>query len=271
MRARNDARVFTVLVDGEPWTEIASLENAGAKDKVFTLDQSTGTVRFGDGTHGRLPNSGAEVNVSFRQGVGDAGNVQVSVAGPWPPEPCWYLVGIKNHAFQIGALGSATENCSGEKRVRYFGGQLLSADDFRDEQQYHIRMRYFHNKVLHGPGVISGLELSISSGTSSPSVVVAPGYAIDPEGHELILNALIELPISDKHSPQYVTIEHTEKETDWVISPDGSRKVPSRIEDCLLARLVADPQECGALTIGRVVLGSSGWDVDRTFQPLKSR
>jgi hypothetical protein len=117
---------------------------------------------------------------------------------------------------------------------------------------------------------ITGLELSISRGTSSPSVVVAPGYAID-EGHELILTAPIELPIADKQSPQYVTIEHTEKQTDWVISPDGSRKVPPRIEDCLLARLVANPPECGALTIGRVVLGPSGWDVDRTFQPLKSR
>lgn len=271
MRPRNDSGVFTVVVDGEQWTETASLENAGAEDKVFIVDHSTGAVRFGDGIHGQRPNPGAEVEVSFRQGAGEAGNVHVSVASPWPPEPCRYLVGIKDRAFQISALGSAAERCSGEKRVRYFDGQLLSADDFRAEQQYHMRMRHLHNKVLHGPGIASGFEVSVSNGTSSLSVVIAPGFAIDEEGHEIILNAPIKLTISDKHSPQYVTVAHTEKDTDWVISPDGSRKVPSRIEDCLLVRLVANPPECGALTIGRVVLGPSGWDVDRTFQPLKSR
>jgi hypothetical protein len=268
---RDESSVFTVLVDGETWTETASLENARAKDKVFIVDHSTGTVHFGDGIHGQQPKSSAEVTVSFRQGDGETGNVQVSVASPWPPKPSRYLVDIKDHGFEISTLGSTVERCSGEKRVHYFVGQLLSADDFRDEQQYHIRMRYLHNKVLHGPGIATGFGVSVSSGTASLSVVISPGFAIDEEGHEIILNAPIELPISDKRSPQYVTIEHTEKETDWVISPDGSRKVPSRIEDCSLARLVADPQQSGALTIGRVVRGPAGWDVDRTFQPVKSR
>ena len=230
MRVDNDARVFTVHVDGEPWTETASLENANSEDKVFIVDYSTGSVRFGDGTHGRLPNSGAEVNVSFRQGGGEARNVQVSVASTWPPEPFHYLVGIKDHGFQISALGSTAKRCSGEKRVHYFAGQLLSTNDFRDEQQYHIRMRHLHNKVLHGPGVAAGFEVSISNGSSSLSVVIAPGMAIDEEGREIILHAPIKLPITDKQSPQYVTVEHTEKETDWVISPHGGEKVPMRIE-----------------------------------------
>jgi hypothetical protein len=261
--------VFTVVVDGEPWTETANIENAGASDKVFVVDYSTGTVLFGDGTHGRQPKSGAEVTVSFRQGDGETANVQVSVASPWPPKPSRFLVGIKDHGFEISTLGSTVERCSGEKRVHYFVGQLLSADDLTDEQRYHIRMRHFHNKMLHGPGIVSGLVVTVSSTTSSVSVVIAPGCAIDEEGHEIILTAQINLPITDKHSPQYVTVEHSEKDADWVISPDGNGKVPSRIEDCLLARLVREPQGY-ALAIGRLVLSPSGWDVDPTFQPLKS-
>ena len=130
-------------------------------------------------------------------------------------------------------------------------------------------MRHLHNKVLHGPGVAAGFEVSISNGSSSLSVVIAPGMAIDEEGHEIILHTPIKLPITDKQSPQYVTVEHTEKETDWVVSPHGGQKVPSRVEDCLLAKLVTEPQEY-ALAIGRIALGPSGWDVDPTFQPLKS-
>jgi hypothetical protein len=46
MRARNHARVFTVLVDREPWTETAGLENAGGEDKVFIVDYRPGTQHF---------------------------------------------------------------------------------------------------------------------------------------------------------------------------------------------------------------------------------
>jgi hypothetical protein len=268
MRVRDDARVFAVLVDGETWTETFSLANADSEDRVFTVD-SMGTVVFGDGTHGQRPRSGAEVTVSYRQGGGEAGNVQITVASPWPPPTCGYLVAVNDQGFQIRAVDNVVDHCSGEKRLRYFYGQLLTASDFQDEQQYHLQMSRRHNKLLHGPGIVIGLELNVSGGTTSPLVVVSPGYAIDTDGKELILVERIALQIGNRQSPQYVTIKHTEKQTDWR-AEDGGPTNSWRVEDCLLACLVAEPESCEALTIGRVVPGPSGWDVDRTFQPLKS-
>ena len=84
-----------------------------------------------------------------------------------------------------------------------------------------------------------------------------------------ILNEAIELEIEDLESPLYVTIEQTEKETDEVPALDSS-KPAGRIEDCVLAYMVSEPEQCDALTIGRLVLGTSGWQVDPTFQPPKS-
>jgi len=44
------------------------------------------------------------------------------------------------------------------ERVHFTSGQLLSVDDLRTEQDYHRRMRWLHNRMLHGTGVVSGVR-----------------------------------------------------------------------------------------------------------------
>ncbi|MDQ1718080.1 MAG: hypothetical protein QOE71_2532 [Pseudonocardiales bacterium] len=77
-------------------------------------------------------------------------------------------------------------------RMSFFEGQLLSADDLRTEQDYHRQMRYLHNRLLHGWGIVDGYGVEDDGGT----VLVGPGVAIDSLGHELVLpeSARIELP-----------------------------------------------------------------------------
>lgn len=77
-------------------------------------------------------------------------------------------------------------------RVDFFDGQLLSAEDFRVEQDYHRRMRYLHNRLLHGWGIVEGYGVEDVGG----GVLVGPGVAIDALGRELVLpeSARIELP-----------------------------------------------------------------------------
>lgn len=269
MLIANDLRVFEMLVDGETWTETASLANAAPNDKVFTVN-TTGSVVFGDGAHGQRPPAGAKVIASYRHGAGMAGNVQISVTVHWPAQACEYLVAVEEDGFKIGVL-NRVEGPSNTKRVRYYDGQMLTAKDFEDEQNYHIEMRYLHNKLLHGSGIVTGLEVEVSRGTSSPSVVISPGLAIDAEGREILLCESTTLPIENRQSPLLVTVKHRERETDWVPSPGTGQKTPSRLEDYVLAELVEEPRKCDGVTIARVVASSSGWTIDRTFQPLKSR
>lgn len=68
------------------------------------------------------------------------------------------------------------------RRVHFFHGMVLSAEDLEVEQQYHRQMRYLHNR-LHGFGVVSGLEVSVARG----SVRVEPGLAVDPCGREIVV------------------------------------------------------------------------------------
>lgn len=74
------------------------------------------------------------------------------------------------------------------RRVHYFHGMLLSAEDLEAEQQYHREMRYLHNR-LHGFGIVSGLDVGVSRG----KVSVEPGLAIDPCGREIVLTTPLTL------------------------------------------------------------------------------
>ena len=39
------------------------------------------------------------------------------------------------------------------KRLHYFDHQFLRADDFADEQSYHLTLRRLHNQLLHSWGI----------------------------------------------------------------------------------------------------------------------
>lgn len=53
---------------GTAWTQVDDLAAAGPGDKVFTLDNSTGLITFGDGRHGAVPPAGQHVYVDYVSG-----------------------------------------------------------------------------------------------------------------------------------------------------------------------------------------------------------
>lgn len=269
MRDRDDVAAFEVFIAGEAWTQIAFLPGAGPDDKVFALNREDGTLVFGDGVHGKRPPTGANVTVSYADG-GAAGNVGLSITGRWPFLTRTYLVGLTDRGCQIRPVESIGECCSGEKRPRYFSGQLLTASDFEAEQNYFLQKIRRHNRLLHGTGVVTGLEISVTGGADSSSVVISPGYAIDPEGRELIVREPISLCIPDRPSPQFVSLRYSEREMDPVPLADEDRDVLSRIEDCVLVWILPQPEQSDALTVGRLLQGTQGWEVDAAYQPQRS-
>ncbi|WP_087666687.1 putative baseplate assembly protein [Caballeronia humi] len=57
------------------WTCVEDFTGASHDARVFTLDRTSGTVRFGDGRHGRIPPAGGNsVRASYNAGGGARGN-----------------------------------------------------------------------------------------------------------------------------------------------------------------------------------------------------
>jgi hypothetical protein len=82
------------------------------------------------------------------------------------------------------------------KRMNYFDRQFLRAQDFTDEQDYHIDRRRRHNKFFHSAGVADlpdGLKVVQQSGDR---VTVQPGWAVDEEGREMVVLVAQDLTIT---------------------------------------------------------------------------
>lgn len=74
-------------------------------------------------------------------------------------------------------------------RNRYFTGKFLTARDFAGEQHYHRSRHLLHNRMLHGWGIVCGLNVTPHPNPACQDrfVVVGPGMALDCYGRELVL------------------------------------------------------------------------------------
>ena len=99
----------------------------------------------------------------------------------------------------------------GFERPRYFAGKLVTAEDFELEQRYHIEKRRLLNRMLQGPGIVTGLGVVESE---QGTVTVAPGFALDPHGREILVSESQQLAIPDLGEPVSICLLYTEVETD---------------------------------------------------------
>src|SRR5215213_3671914 len=69
------------------------------------------------------------------------------------------------------------------RRLRFFNGMLLADKDFRAEQEYHAGKRRLLNRMLHGSGVVCGLD--VSGKKDSQWIEITSGLALDCSGNEI--------------------------------------------------------------------------------------
>lgn len=79
------------------------------------------------------------------------------------------------------------------ERNRYFYGKLLTVRDFESEQTYFNDKRRLLNRLLHGSGVVSGLQVIP---VDEKSVSVEAGVALDSLGREIVVSSPVTLKLS---------------------------------------------------------------------------
>jgi len=91
-----------------------------------------------------------------------------------------------------GCPGGCSGSCDGGgsdaafSRPQFFAGMLLSEDDLAAIDEYVVGKRRLTNRYLFGPGVVCGLDVTCAP-CDSRSVVVAPGYALDCCGNDIVV------------------------------------------------------------------------------------
>lgn len=122
------------------------------------------------------------------------------------------------------------------QRPRYFHGMLLDDKDFLAEQGYHSKKRRFLNRMLHGSGVVCGLDLNGEKG--GKWLELTAGLAFDCCGNEIWVGKSRRLDLAqllppkkalpggaecqepdnddDKLTKHYIGIRYVERATDPV-------------------------------------------------------
>jgi hypothetical protein len=255
-----DRAPIAVHVNGEPWRRVDRLTDAERTAPIFTFDESTGIIRFGDGVHGKIPERGSTISARYRDGSGASGNTSIAVKTTWPLPHRFYRIALREDRTLKLETSMILSDCwSGKKRPRFFDGRILTADDLQQEQQYHLSKHRHHLRNFHGSGIIEGLQVSIEPGGTTISV--QPGLAIDGEGREMCVTEKIALAIPPSApSPAWIVVEYAERLVDPVPTAAGDAEA-SRIEEgCNIALASAEPTS--GVAVARMVRDENGWRVD---------
>jgi hypothetical protein len=149
-------------------------------------------------------------------------------------------------------------------RLRYFHGRLLSPDDLALEQRYVRDKQRRHNLLLHGVGIVQGLEVTVEPGPGdAPVIAVSPGVAVGPDGEELVVCERITSNIAAGQSPSLVILRLVDRPGAVVPAPDGEEA--SRIEEVVELHVLHEPRP-GDAVIGRVEQVDGAWRLDPEFK-----
>ncbi|GAA1247319.1 alpha-L-arabinofuranosidase C-terminal domain-containing protein [Streptomyces javensis] len=107
----------TVRVGDSTWREVTDLSSAGADDRVYTFDPRSGTIRFGDGRHGMIPQRSLKITADYDSGP-HAGFVDyytkmkavdpsIDVLAVWAPIDAGKLAGGKSFPELLAEHGHA--------------------------------------------------------------------------------------------------------------------------------------------------------------------
>ncbi|MBI4576681.1 MAG: hypothetical protein HY722_10505 [Planctomycetes bacterium] len=118
----------------------------------------------------------------------------------------------------------------GPRRLNHFHGQTLNVDDYQADQGYFLEKLALLHRTLHGYGVVGGHagELRVvARGRGEAAVDVEPGYAIDGEGHDIIVwepqVCAVDLAAFGGRGTAHVVLRYAEEPTDYVEDPQNPR------------------------------------------------
>ena len=123
------------------------------------------------------------------------------------------------------------------ERPHFYAGRLLTAADLQDDQDYFRAKIRLHNRLLHGWGVVTGLQVSESART----LTVSAGLALDCAGNELVLAEDKHIALSNVAGQQFVTIQYVEVPTRQQPSTTGDTQFSNILEDVRIEITSTDP------------------------------
>lgn len=160
------------------------------------------------------------------------------------------------------------------RRINFFTFLDTGETEWRYEQAYHRSKYLNHWLQVHGWGVVDGFKVT-QTAPASLDVLVEPGFAISPDGEEIIME--LELPyrlsLAEWVPPtgtrtMYVVAEYVAKETDPVFVDEIGEPRNSMIEDTILVSAVETVPAGNQVPLAKIVLSNDAVDITDATDPF---
>lgn len=161
------------------------------------------------------------------------------------------------------------------RKINYFTGFFLRAEDLQAAEAYRDRTRWLHNLMFHGPGVVRGFrdELAVTVNDRGNEITVGTGLAIDPLGREVVLNRVsthaVRRAEHDLPATLYVALGYETQKVDYRENL-GNRDYSGNafIEEFGKVAVGTAPPGKDGLELARVRLTKTGTRVRPAADPL---
>ncbi len=166
----------------------------------------------------------------------------------------------------------------GFKRINFFKGFVTTTKDWNDAEMYHVEKHRLHNRCFHGAGTVPGYRQEFkvrARGRADMSVEVAPGYAIDGQGNDIILyeTEIKAINKGDFKLPLtiYFVVKYVEEFTDFISYKEnldfkGHRRIQ---EKAAIEISITEPDITKEIEIARIYLTEDAKKITDAKDPLE--
>lgn len=163
-------------------------------------------------------------------------------------------------------------------RPHFYAGQLITAEDLNAEQEYQRQEQWLHNRMLHGYGIVAGLEALVEQDENGARLLVAPGYALDGWGRELVVPEQLTLGLPGDRRDLMVYLQYVD-DADGQSEKSANANNPARaagsvrlvMEHTPADRAITPTQRSDyAIPLARLQRPHHTWQRDRNFRPPRT-
>lgn len=151
-------------------------------------------------------------------------------------------------------------NDGGLARIKYYKGQLLTAGDFNDQQEYH-REKQKHLLRRFPYGIIGGLKVKCQKKDDSDpndvdTFVIGEGLAVDQNGDEIVVTEKgVRMPVAEFNTEKpYLNLLYDEQDDFVGNGLCGGDQKNNRIREGAKAAWSAAPNIAPAITVAKIKL-----------------
>src|SRR4029079_17237145 len=137
------------------------------------------------------------------------------------------------------------------------------------------------NRMLHGYGVVAGLEVGLEETKGSTQVIVSPGYGLDGWGREIVVTEPLTVFLPGDRHDLIVYIKYVDQVGDDDSDKKGMAHVPTAqiVESAQVTfepaagekAIAATTRADFAIPIARLRRPHQEWTRDRNFRPARAK